>query len=348
VAPPAASPAAPSTTAPSGAAPAAGRRRRLADWLHERAAGWSRRRHGDDRGAVTITRRRVYILPTGLGLAYAAMLFAMLVGGLNYGNNLALALTFLLAGGAWVAMHECHRNLAGVVVEPAGHRAPFAGDPAEFDFRLQAPTERRDLVLRVGDWRSIATSVPAGGSAVAFALVATRRRGLVRLERLRVESTFPLGLFTAWTWLHFGRESAVYPRPAPRDHGGPPPGAEAGAAQDGRAPGEEDFAGLRAFRSGDPPRRIAWKAYARGGELVAKEYVGSARAPVVFDWSVVPGGDLERRIARLARWVVDAEERGDRYGVRLPGVDIPPGSGLPHRNRCLARLATFGLPGPRA
>jgi uncharacterized protein (DUF58 family) len=324
------------------------RRRRLGDWVHERAAAWSRRRHGEDRGAVTITRRRVYILPTTLGLAYGAMLFAMLIGGLNYGNNLALALTFLLAGGAWVAMHECHRNLAGLVVEPAGHRAPFAGDPVEFDFRLHAPTARHDLVLRVGDGRSAAVGVPAGGSTVAYAHVSTARRGLARLERLRVESTFPMGLFTAWAWLHFGRESAVYPRPAARDVDGPPPAAEAGAARDGRAAGEEDFAGLRAFRHGDPPRRIAWKAYARGGELVAKEYVGSARAPVVFDWADVPGRDLERRVARLARWIVDAEERGDRYGLRLPAIDVAPGSGLPHRNRCLARLATFGLPGRSA
>jgi uncharacterized protein (DUF58 family) len=321
------------------------RRQRFRDWAQDRAAAWSRRRHGEDRGVVTITRRRVYILPTGLGLAYAAMLFAMLLGGLNYGNNLALALTFLLAGGAWVAMHECHRNLAGLAVEPAGHRAPFAGDPAEFDFRLHASSPRHDLVLRVGPWRSAAASVPGGGSTVAPAHVPTQHRGLARLERLRIESTFPLGLFTAWTWLHFDRESAVYPRPAARDADGPPPAAEAGAAQDGRAVGEEDFAGLRAFRHGDPPRRIAWKAYARGGALVAKEYGGSARAPVVFDWADVPGRDLERRVARLARWIVDAEERGDRYGLRLPGIDVPPGSGLPHRNRCLARLATFGLPG---
>jgi uncharacterized protein (DUF58 family) len=319
-------------------------RRRLSARLHERAAEWSRRRHGEDRGAVTVTRRRVYILPTGLGVAYGAMLFLMLIGGLNYGNNLALALTFLLAGGAWVAMHECHRNLAGLVVEPAGHRAPFAGDPAEFDFRLHAANARHDLVLRVDAWRSNAATVPAGGSTVAYAHVPTQRRGLARLPRLRVESTFPLGLFTAWTWLHFAQESAVYPRPATRDAGGPPPAAEAGAAQDGRAVGEEDFAGLRAFRHGDPPRRIAWKAYARGGELVAKQYVGSARAPVVYDWADVPGRDVEGRLARLARWIVDAEERGDRYGLRLPGAEVPPGTGLPHRNRCLARLATFGLP----
>lgn len=310
----------------------------------ERIAAWSRRRHGADRGVVTINRHRVYILPTGLGLAYAAMLFAMLLAGLNYGNNLALALTFLLAAGGWVAMHQCHHNLAGLSIGPAGTRAPFAGADAEFAFTLAAPSPREDIVLKAGARAAHAVSLGAGQSATAAVALPTTRRGRVRLARLRVESTFPLGLFTAWTWTHPDLECLVYPRPAPRDREGPPPAAEPGAAHDGRASGEEDFAGLRAFRAGDPPRRIAWKAWARGGELVVKEYVGAARAPIMLDLAAAPGRDLEARLATLARWVVDAEERGDRYGVRLPDGELGPGAGLSHRNRCLARLATFALP----
>jgi len=312
--------------------------------LEGRVAAWSRRRHGPDAGTVTIGRGRVYIVPTRLGLAYAAMLFAMLLGGLNYGNNLALLLTFLLAAGGWVAMHQCHHNLAGLSIGPAGTRAPFAGADAEFAFTLAAPSAREDIVLKAGARAAPAVSLGAGQGATAAVAVPTTRRGRVRLGRLRVESSFPLGLFTAWTWTHPELECLVYPRPAPRGREGPPPAAEPGAAHDGRASGEEDFAGLRAFRAGDPPRRIAWKAWARGGELVVKEYVGAARAPVVLDLAAAPGRDLEARLATLARWVVDAEERGDRYGVRLPDGEIGAGAGLSHRNRCLARLATFGLP----
>ena len=321
-----------------------GRLRALRRAGAERLVAWSRRRHGPDQGTVTITRRRVYILPTGLGLAYAAMLFAMLLAGLNYGNNLALALTFLLAAGGWVAMHQCHHNLAGLTIRPAGTRAPFAGDDAEFSFTLAAPSVREDLVLRAGERAAPAVSLGAGLSASAAVAVPTAQRGRVRLARLRIESSFPLGLFTAWTWTHPELECLVYPRPAARDREGPPPEAEPGAAHDGRASGEEDFAGLRAFRSGDPPRRIAWKAWARGGELVVKEYTGAARAPMLFDFATAPGRDLEARLARLARWVVDAEERGDRYGLRLPDGEVGAGAGLTHRNRCLARLATFALP----
>ncbi len=310
----------------------------------ERVVRWSRRRHGADLGAVTINRRRVYILPTQLGAAYGAMLFAMLLGGLNYGNNLALALTFLLAAGGWVAMHQCHRNLAGLTVEPAGTRSPYAGEAAEFAFALTAPFARHDLVLKAGAYAAPPVSLEGGRSATQHVQIPTERRGRVRLGRLRVESTFPLGLFTAWTWIHPELECLVYPRPAIRGREGPPPDTESGSAHDGRAAGEEDFAGLRAFRPGDPPRRIAWKAWARGGEMLVKEFVGAARAPIMLDIARVPGVNLEDRIARLARWVVDAEERGDRYGLRLETHEVAPGAGLAHRNRCLALLALYRLP----
>ena len=78
--------------------------------------------------------------------------------------------------------------------------------------------------------------------------------------------------------------------------------------------------------------------------MVVKQFVGAARAPIVLDLASTPGADLEARLERLARWVVDAEERGDRYGVRLEASEVPPGAGLAHRNRCLAQLATFRLP----
>ena len=64
--------------------------------VERRTRAWIRRRQGADTDPVDLGRRRIYILPTRLGVAYAAMLFAMLLGGMNYNNNLGLWLTFLL------------------------------------------------------------------------------------------------------------------------------------------------------------------------------------------------------------------------------------------------------------
>ena len=54
-------------------------------------------------GEVTLTMRRVFIVPTRAGLAFAALLLVMLVGAINYNLGLGFALTFF-AGSCAVAV----------------------------------------------------------------------------------------------------------------------------------------------------------------------------------------------------------------------------------------------------
>ena len=307
---------------------------------------WIRRRQGPDHEAVTLERGRIYILPTGLGGAFGLMLFAMLLGSLNYGNNLGLALTFLLGALGVVAMHACHRNLESLVVRAASADPPFAGNDAVFTLALANPgrAPRFDVEAAVAG-RADAPTAVAGGAEASLALrVPTRRRGSVVLERVEVSTRFPYGLFRAWAVLHPVLPCLVYPRPASF---APPPPHSPGREGGGQARrGEDDFAGLKDYHPGDPPRHIAWKAYARSGELLVKEFSGDADAIPVFDFADAPGADLEARLAVLARWIVDAHAHGQAFGLQLPGEDIPPEPGEAQRRRCLAAIARFEAPAP--
>jgi len=144
--------------------------------------------------------------------------------------------------------------------------------------------------------------------------------------------------------LHPGTSCLVYPQPA---RIAPPPPQAAGATGGGAARrGDDDFAGLKDYHPGDPPRHIAWKAYARGGELLVKEFSGEAEVIPMFDLDEAQGPDLESRLSVLARWIVDAHARGLAFGLRLPGEEIPPQPGDAQRRRCLAALARFDAPQP--
>src|SRR5262252_41336 len=110
--------------------------RRLEGW----AASWARRRQGADSHAVVLKRRRIYILPTRFGAVFALMIFAMLLGSLNYGASLGFMLTFLLAGLALVLMHHCHANLLGAELRLIGAHPVFAGQRAEFRIALRNDT----------------------------------------------------------------------------------------------------------------------------------------------------------------------------------------------------------------
>ena len=108
--------------------------------------------------------------------------------------------------------------------------------------------------------------------------------------------------------------------PVPRGRREAPPETASG----GNAPavhrvGDEEWAGLREFRSGDSPRQVAWGAYARGRGLLVKTYQSPAAHQRMFDLASVPG-DLEQRLEQLSAWIVAAHARGERYGLRLGGA----------------------------
>src|ERR1700676_4184090 len=88
---------------------------------------WARQRQSDDSPPLTLQARRIYILPTRAGFAAAALLFLMLLAGMNYNNSLALLLCFTLCGVALVSMHECHGMLSGLTLLRAEADNTYAG-----------------------------------------------------------------------------------------------------------------------------------------------------------------------------------------------------------------------------
>ena len=73
---------------------------------------------------------------------------------------------------------------------------------------------------------------------------------------------------------------------------------------------------------------------------MSKQFEGGTHPTQWLDWRMTHG-DVEQRLSQLARWVLDAEEEGRPYGLRLPGNDIPAGQGELHQHRCLEALALF-------
>ena len=315
---------------------------RLRSLADARMQAWVRRRQGLDADPVRLDRRRIYILPTPLGIAYAAMLFAMVLGGMNYGNNLGMALAFLLVSLGLVVMHHCHGTLSGLSLRLSGTESAFAGQAVKFRLLLENPARlpRPRIEIGIGREPDSVVDVPASGSAVAELRVHAGRRGRVGLARVIVATRHPMGLFRAWAVVHGEYFAIAWPAPAER--GRTPPGVETdtGGAQD-RAQGDHDFAGLRPYQPGDPLRRIAWKAYARGQGLHTKQYAGTDVVSHVFDWDSLPTLGSEARLSQLCRWVLEAHERGEAFGLRLPGTPIEPNVGSAHRERCLNALALY-------
>lgn len=309
---------------------------RLLSWRRPRAPGSAE---------VSTHHRRIFILPTKAGLGYGAILFATLLGALNYQNNLGLFLTFLMGSIALVSMHHCWFQLLGLSLLARDGPPVFAGETARFPLRL---AERRNKPRPQIEVAGIDPFALEAGKHVEleFARPAPAR-GPLALDGVLVQTTYPFGLFRAWTTLRPRAAVLVYPRPAVR---APRPRMQPHVDQRGRGDlgiGAEDFVGPRPYRPGDSPKQLDWKALARERGLVVKQFGGDQSGRAWIDWDGIQSpsalADPEQRLSLLARQVLDADALNYSYGLRLPGVRIEPNRGGLHKHHCLGALARFGI-----
>jgi uncharacterized protein (DUF58 family) len=313
----------------------------LAD-ARQSIADWIFRARVPESPPVTLVQRRIFILPTKQSYYFGLVLLVLLFASINYALSLGFVLTFLLAAMAGVAMLHTWRNLAHLKLRPGRCEPVFAGDTAQFRVVLESPSrERYAVAIRRRGEDPVFADVGTAEPAIASLAASAPRRGRLVCGRLEIFTRYPVGLFHAWSYFDFGLSAIVYPRPD-LTAGLPPRQSLAGDDEGIPVTGDEDFAFLRGYRPGDPPRQIAWKALARGDDLLAKEFQATASAELWLDWMDARAGDPEARLSILAHWVIETERLGQGYGLRLPGVTIAPGRGEAHRARCLEALALHG------
>lgn len=335
--------------------------------LRARFDRWLFRAAAPEAGEVFLNQRRVFILPTRAGLAFALMLTLLFVGSINYALSLGFALTFLIAACAVIDMHLAFRNLAHLHLAPGRAQPVFAGEHAQLELRLINRRRHDRYAIRVGFAGGAQTAeptieqrieqtveqtveqvaeqtvdVPAESVGLALLSLPAIERGWLAAPRVRLQTRFPLGLLRAWSYWYPDLRILVYPQP---EADAPPLPVAGGDAEGNGGDGEEDFAGIRAYQPGDSLKHLAWRQIARlddaaGGALLTKHFAGGGGGMLCLDYDRLPRTmDAERRLSRMTRWVLDAEARGLPYAFRLGATAFDAGLGPAHRHACLRALA---------
>jgi uncharacterized protein (DUF58 family) len=309
--------------------------------LRERVSDWIFRARVPEEAPVILVQRRIFIVPTKQGYLFAGIMMLLLLASMNYQLSLGYLLAFLLVSIASVGMLHTWRNLSRLAISPGRADPVFAGETARFKLvlknsgmpRYSVAAVRRDgepQYLDVGPEQSGQVELP----------VAAEKRGLLHCGRVEIFTHYPLGLFHAWAYVDFGMTCVVYPKPDPAA-GALPVDADSAGEGSTLIPGNDEFNTLRAYRPGDSPRLIAWKALAREQGLLSKEFASTASSELWLSWDHFAGFGNEERLSRLAYWVLEADRLGLVYGLTLPSKKLPLSWGDAHRLACLEALALF-------
>jgi uncharacterized protein (DUF58 family) len=290
---------------------------------------------------IFLDHKMIFIIPTKQGGIFAFMLLFMLMGSINYNNNLSYLLTFLLLTISLISIIHVYRNLYALKFCCGKCSPVFAGEHAELMICLEndRAIDRYEISIKQPDHKNKnITSIKGNEKKIVCMPVATKKRGYLKISEISVQSSFPLGLFVAKSSINSSAQCLVYPKPI--DTQLPLP-EHTGSGTKGISikTGTDDFLGFKNTQPTDPPRHIHWKAYAKGQPLMTKQFGTQIDEHIWINWDQTATNNIEEKISLLTTWVLEAEAKQLTYGLILPDQTFEPDSGAKHRHRCLKALA---------
>jgi uncharacterized protein (DUF58 family) len=293
---------------------------------------------------ISLNHRHIFILPSAQGLFFAVTLSLMLIVSLNYNLSLGFALTFLLGTVSITSIFYCFQNLAGLNVQVKPVRPSFAGSTATINVQLVNHSQARwGVVLsKKGSKKQLTTrNIAAHETATLSFSIDGAGRGHHTVGTLTLSTLFPLGLFRAWSPINSAQDFLVYPKPSKTLIPFQYSPANQPEGNSSRKAGDEDFSGLTNYKIGDPIKRIDWKQMAKERGVFVRQFEENLTTELLLDWEKVPGPTAEEKLSQLCRQILEAEQNGFRYGLKLPSSFSPADSGTKHYESTLKQLALF-------
>lgn len=283
--------------------------------------------------------RKYKVKITGSGFIYIVITILISVAAINTGNNLLYIISSLLLALMALSGAVSLSNLLFIELSVKPSDEIFAFMPARFRITVNKRLGGSFFLTIDTSFGSLPLPyIKKGSEQVCWLKFPVR--GRVLLDNLQIHSGFPLGFFRRFKNFPLGQELLVYPRPVMCLLPAPRGGIQGTEKCSDSFYGElgDEIKELRTYRHCDPLRWVDWKATARRGKMVVKEFYRLEGDTLDIDLSV-KGDSWEERLSQASYLVLEGQRRKLLVGLRLPDKEIQPGNGEKHKRLLLEALA---------
>lgn len=293
---------------------------------------------------AVVASRHVSLRPTRLGVSLLVVSVAVWIGAVNYQVNVVYLICFWIMCFVGVGALLTQRQLLGLHIQVDYTGEVFAGQVAQALIRTDGSGSRARLFwwrkehaydVEEGDldahgvWQrwAISGSLKEQQDVHVWDIPVQQRGYFPQPLLLRFATSAPFGLFAAECRVEWQTDAVVYPAPLPHQDIGTQ--AEPDPEQTPQQAGMhgEDIAYLKNHQEGASLQHIAWKVYAKRGELMDKVF--DEPPPVlhneIISYTDYPSGTPRDKLASLLTYrVLQAEQIGAPYTLQLPKFSITP------------------------
>lgn len=283
-----------------------------------------------------VKRYHVKIAPSGY--IYILITIVLSVGAVNTGNNLLYIVASLLLALMLLSGLSSLGNLFFLDISLVPPQEIFAGVPARFNINIKKRMGNSFFLSCETIFGTARLPNIKGRSEIPLWLTFPRR-GRVPIDNIKIHSGFPLGFFRRFKTYSLDLEVLVYPRPIPRAMPSLTGGFRGSKTKDS-VQGElsDEVKELRDYRPPDPLRWVDWKATARRGMMIVRDFYRLEGDTLMVDLSR-KGSGWEKRISEACYLALESHRRDLSVVLILPDKEIGPGRGDMQKRILLEALA---------
>ncbi|MFZ9596316.1 MAG: hypothetical protein ACO3A2_09590 [Bdellovibrionia bacterium] len=296
-------------------------------------------------------RKKIYIVPTRQGFLYGFLVVYLFFISFDHGSfELLFLLSFLVLFGL-VSMILTHATLEGLEIFHASLDPGFAEEKTNLILELQTQSHLpKQCIALENTW----IHLPRNRARLVVLQPVLKKRGVFEIQKLKFSTTYPLGLFYAWTFWNTPTYCTVYPR---KLHGfnlhslwlkaGPtftsPKPMEPDPKRSSSSFSDEDGGHHKRTHCDDSFNRIDWRVFARTQCYYAKTPDPSASAWGVLHLSLEdsPGSNREEQLSYLTSAIELLRQHQLPYCLHLENQHFLWEDSLEHHTRCLTALAHY-------
>jgi uncharacterized protein (DUF58 family) len=285
---------------------------------------------------------------TRAGWIYLAGIVLVALAAINTGNNLLFLILACLISSILMSGILSSVTLAGIAARLELPEHIFAGQPVRgtvelknekqtlpsFSLRVEAATKKEQPETAILATPVYFPYVPRRESLKLSVPMQFSRRGVYQQEALKIVTRFPFGFLQKARRLDLKSEALVYPSvEATPEFVDVMPGIQGAIESLAKGRGQDLYA-LRGYLPNDSARHVHWKASARLGSLMVREFAreDDCQVLLIFDpysAAVTTGttkSDKDRfelTVSLCAAIAWSFHERGALLQFRSAGVDLP-------------------------
>lgn len=292
---------------------------------------------------MKLKSHRTYILPTAPCLLIGFVLFIEFIVSLTFGHPFAYTLTFLSFGVIIVSAFHTNYSLDKIKYLSVKNNLLEQGQLGSITIYIDIPKnfEKRGLICNFEGQEHLSNQVVGGEANSLKVSLLEKKRGVSPFPRLKIQTTYPFGIFKAWRYLDIGCSLNTYPQKfdgkVSDNHASSSESLEGESSIDND--NRDEFFEHKKFLETDSWKQIDWKAFARGRGLLTKKFTGSSEKSRIFE---ISKDYSEEDLQRAVRFLFTGYESNTSTTLLYDNHLISSGADLLHLETCLKNLCSYG------